>query len=108
MSVPSPLRLYQQQAVRTATPAMLIDKLYSIGVSAAQAGDGARARRALVELTAALDLDRGGELAENLRGLYDFSIRAATEGNLGIVAEILSGLREAWREATLEPVVAAA
>ncbi|WP_420456804.1 flagellar export chaperone FliS [Rubrivirga sp.] len=108
MPAPSPLRLYQQQAVRTASPAALVDKLYGIGVSAAQAGDTARTRRALVELTAALDLDRGGELAENLQGLYDFSIRAATEGDLGVVVEILSGLRQAWRQATLAPVAAAA
>ncbi len=103
MPAPNPLRLYQQQAVRNASPAVLIDKLYGIGLSAAQTGDAARTRRALVELTAALDLERGGELAENLRGLYDFSIRAANAGDLGVVAEVLDGLRDAWRQAALAP-----
>lgn len=103
----SPLRLYQQQAVRAASPAALVDKLYSLGIGAARSGDAARTRRVLVELTTALDADRGGELADNLRGLYDFSIRAASDGDLGIVEEILTGLREAWREATLSPAAAA-
>lgn len=108
MPAPNPLRLYQQQAVLSASPAVLVDKLYGIGVSAAQKGDAARTRRALVELTAALDTERGGELAESLRDLYDFSIRAATAGDLDVVVEILSGLRDAWRQAVLAPAAAAA
>ena len=103
----TPLRQYQQQAVRTSSPAQLVDKLYGIGVAAAEAGDADRARRALVELTAALDLERGGEVAARLYGLYAFSIRAASEGDLATVAEVLGGLREAWREATLALPVAA-
>ena len=101
MPAPNALRLYQQQAVLSASPAELVDKLYGIGIAAAQTGDASRARRALVELTAALDPERGGEIAERLRGLYEFAIRAASEGDLGIVAELLSGLRDAWRQAVL-------
>ena len=103
----SPQRRYQQQAVRTASPAQLVDKLYGIGVAAARAGDADRARRALVELTAALDRERGGAVAEGLYELYAFSLNAAAEGDLATVAEILGGLREAWREATLAVPVAA-
>ncbi len=106
MPAPNPLRLYQQQAVLSASPAELVDKLYGIGLTAAQQGDAPRTRRALVELTAALDPERGGEVAEGLRGLYEFSIRAASEGDLGVVAEILSGLRDAWRQAALVPAAA--
>ena len=103
----NPLRQYQQQAVRTASPAQLVDKLYGIGVAAAEAGDGDRVRRALVELMAALDLERGGAVAEGLHGLYTFSLKAVAEGDLATVAEILGGLRGAWREATLPLPVAA-
>ena len=103
----NPLRQYQQQAVRTASPAQLVDKLYGIGVAAAEVGDADRTRRAVVELMAALDVERGGAVAEGLHGLYTFSLRAASEGDLATVAEILGGLREAWREATLALPVAA-
>ena len=101
MPTPAALRQYQQQAVRSASPAALVDKLYEIGIGAVRAGDAARARRALVELTGALDMDRGGELAEQLRGLYEFSIRAVTAGDFETVSELLSGLREAWRAGPL-------
>lgn len=104
----SPLRLYQQQAVRTASPAELVDKLYGIGVSAALAGDAPRARRALVELSSALDAERGGEIAATLGDLYAFALRSANAGDLGLVAELLGGLREAWREGVLAPARAAA
>ena len=103
----SPLRLYQQQAVLSASPAELIDKLYGIGVTAAQSGDAPRTRRALFELSAALDVERGGEVAEGLGDLYEFALRATNDGDLDTVAELLSGLRDAWRQATLAPAFAA-
>ena len=99
----SPLRLYQQQAVLSASPAELIDKLYGIGVTAAQQGDAPRTRRVLVELTSALDAERGGEVAESLHDLYDYALRATTEGDLDTVSELLSGLRDAWRRGVLAP-----
>ena len=106
MPSPNALRAYQQQAIRTASPAELIDKLYGIGVAAAQSGDAARTRRALVELAGAVDTERGGELADGLLALYDYAIRATTEGDLETVADLLGGLRESWREATLRPAAA--
>ena len=101
MSSPHALRLYQQQAVGSASPAALIDKLYGIGVTAARGADPVRARRALVELIAALDLERGGEMAATLRELYTFALRSVNAGDLEIVAELLEGLREAWRAGPL-------
>ena len=97
----NPLRLYQQQSVRSASPAELVDKLYGIGVTAARAGDAARTRRALVELTGALDLERGGEIASTLRDLYEWGIRATSTGDLDAVADVLDGLRDAWRQSAL-------
>ena len=103
MPTPNPLRLYQQQSVRSASPAELVDKLYGIGVKAARAGDGARTRRVLVELAGALDHERGGEIAAGLADLYDWAIRATSTGDLDAVAEVLDGLRDAWRQSTLAP-----
>ena len=78
-----------------------MDKLYGIGVTAARAGDAPRTRRALVELAAALDHERGGEVAAGLGDLYDYCIRATSTGDLDVVAEVLDGLRGAWRQSTL-------
>ncbi|MEO0557948.1 MAG: flagellar export chaperone FliS [Bacteroidota bacterium] len=97
----SALRAYQHQAIHSASPAELIDKLYGIGLTAAQNDDTARTRRVLVELVAAVDTERGGDLAEGLIALYDFALRATSDGDLKTVAELLSDLRETWREATL-------
>ena len=102
----SPLRLYQQQSVRSASPAELVDKLYGIGVTAARAGDAARTRRALVELAASLDVERGGEVATGLADLYDWGIRATSTGELDAVADVLGGLRDAWRQAMAAPATA--
>lgn len=107
MPAPNALRQYQQQAVQTASPEALVDKLYGIGVTAAHAGDAPKTQRVLVELMSALDLEGGGEIAGRLHDLYEFSMRAASEGDLEVVAEILEGLREAWREAMRQPAVAA-
>ena len=93
------LRAYQHQAIHSASPAELIDKLYGIGLTAAQNDDVARTRRALVELVAAVDSERGGDLAEGLIALYDFALRATSDGDLATVADLLSGLRATWREA---------
>ena len=103
MPAPNPLRQYQQQSVRSATPAELVDKLYGIGVTAARAGDEARTRRVLVELAGALDYERGGEIAASLSDLYDYGIRATSTGDLDVVADILNGLRDAWRQSALAP-----
>lgn len=65
-----------------------------------------RAVRILEEgLKAGLDLERGGELAANLRGLYDFCIVRLTEANLrndaAILDEVMGLIRpvaDGWNE----------
>lgn len=57
-----------------------------------------RAVRILEEgLKAALDMENGGELAANLRSVYDFCIFRLTEANLrndaGMVAEVIKVIR---------------
>lgn len=72
------------------------------------AGKGAyigRAVRILEEgLKAGLDMERGGELAVNLRGLYDYCVARLTEANLrnddaalADVVRIIEPLVEGWR-----------
>jgi flagellar protein FliS len=62
-----------------------------------------RATRILVELTAALDHRRGGEIALQLARLYDYMLRRLNEANLrqadeplGEVLVLLATLTEAW------------
>jgi flagellar protein FliS len=57
----------------------------------------------LGELRGSLDLDKGGELARNLSGLYDYMVRRVLHANLnndtralGEVLSLLGEIREAW------------
>jgi flagellar secretion chaperone FliS len=55
------------------------------------------------ELQGSLDVEQGGEMAQNLAALYDYSIRALTEANqqnsqekLDEVAKIFINIKEGW------------
>jgi flagellar protein FliS len=96
-----PLRQYQQQALSAASPTEIIDKLYGIGVAAAHRGDVQKTRRVLTELMASLDHERGGELAGRLYDLYDYALRETADGNVAAAADVLTSLRESWREGVL-------
>ncbi len=57
----------------------------------------------IAELRGSLDLEKGGTLAQNLNGLYDYMIRRLIEANLasdaGYISEVLGLLgeiRSAW------------
>jgi flagellar protein FliS len=64
-----------------------------------------RASRIVVGLQAALDLDKGGDLATNLNELYSYIIRRILHINihndleaLGEVRSLIAEVREAWRQ----------
>ena len=95
------MRQYQQQAVRSASPEQLIDKLYEIAVASCYRGDRVKLRAALVQLVSALNFEQGGEIAERLHALYEFCLAQSIEGDLDAVGEVLSGLRSAWKEGVL-------
>jgi len=61
----------------------------------------------LTELTAALDMERGGEIAENLASLYDYMVKRLTEANiknntepLREVESLIISLKEGFSEAS--------
>lgn len=65
----------------------------------------ARASRIVVGLQAALDLDKGGDLAANLNELYSYLVRRILHVNihndllvLEEVRSLISEVREAWRQ----------
>ena len=111
---------YQTNAIHTASPEQLVVMLYDgclrflrRAEKAAEEGRPAavteavsRATAIIMELNATLDMDRGGEIAANLRSLYFFLHRhlldASREGStdklrqaLGLVGD----LRDAFAEA---------
>jgi len=64
----------------------------------------------ILELKLALDMDKGGELAQNLNNLYEFWIVQLSEINmkkdakaLNPIIDMVSELKDTWREAAKRP-----
>ena len=110
---------YLTQQIVTASPAKLVYMLYDKAISslreaivAVQTGDvglrwraNNRAIEIISHMWSTLDLDRGGEIAENLSRLFPFMIGRLTEVDLRDDAQpaieviaLLEPLRDAWRE----------
>ncbi len=115
---------YREMEIRTATPEMVIVKLYEgairfiraarahqeAGHIAGRASSIAKALAIVNELQHSLDLERGGEIARNLDSLYFFVTDRLLEANLrgttaplDVSAGILSTLNEAWVEIARRP-----
>ena len=111
---------YKQTSVETADRGRLIILIYDhcikwcgIAREAIESGNKLRRSQAIVkvqagitELVCSLDMEKGGDIAINLRRLYDFYTRHLTEGNLknseqhvADVQSMLTSLREAWTQA---------
>jgi flagellar protein FliS len=111
--------------IRTATPEMLVVKLYEgalrfiraarahqeAGHIAGRATAIAKALAIVNELQHSLDLEQGGEIAHNLDSLYFFVTDRLLEANLrgtlpplDVATSILSTLNEAWIEIARRPI----
>jgi flagellar protein FliS len=120
---------YTQNAILTATPEKLVEMLYQkavelIGEALLNIKNAERRNKYLVQaeeivlyLNTILDMEKGGEISQNLRSLYDFIYRQMIEGNvnadpekLKISKELLEELLETWKEvekkAKLRPAMA--
>ena len=95
------MRQYQKQAIVSASPDQLIAKMYDLAVAACRRNDRAKLRAVLVELTASLNFEKGGELAQRLHALYEYCLRECGTGDLNMIAELLDGLRSAWKQGVL-------
>lgn len=119
---------YRSNSVMTASPGQLVVMLYDGAVrflkqaeiamgegAEAHAGDRIAKAEAIVdELLVTLDLERGGEIAERLQGIYVFCKRLMIEARLERDGEklvrtagLLGELREAFHEAAASMVPAA-
>jgi flagellar protein FliS len=110
---------YAESSVLTASPERLVVMLYDGAIrflrqaahamregTPEQANDRlARANAILTELNCALDVERGGEVAERLRMIYLFCKRHTADANLhrdpaglDAVVKLLGELRDSWAQ----------
>ena len=125
---PSSSAAYKQQSILTATPGQLVVMLYdgclrflNQAAYAMRGGDIAesnarlsRAEAIIEELHATLDMEKGGEIAENLRSIYTFlsgylieSVTQQDPVKLRRAMDLLMELREAFSQAAKTSAAAA-
>ena len=112
-------RQYQTQQIMTASPAMLVFMLFDKAISSLNAAVRAiaandvqerwrannRAMEVIFHLQMTLNMELGGEVAENLDRLYGFMLNRLPRVDMKNdpkpaeeVIELLAPLRESWRE----------
>jgi flagellar secretion chaperone FliS len=126
--VTSGYQAYQSNSVFTATPEQLVIMLYDGALRFSRRALGAwangdkpgattavgRVTAIVHELNATLDMDKGGEIAENLRSIYTFlsgylveSVTQQDPVKLRRAMELLMELREAFSQAAKKTAAAA-
>ena len=112
---------YQETAVSTQSRGRLIVMLYDGAIRflrqaiadiercdyAAKGMHISKAQDIIFELNSVLDMEQGGQIAQNLRGLYNFMHKHLSEANfrkdpqmIREVIEILEELNQSWRAIT--------
>lgn len=120
MLAQNPYAQYQQAQIETAPPEQLLLMLYDGAIRFSNVAKKAiedkdfqvanthcmKVQNILTELIVTLDMEVGGELAQNLFDLYDYMNRLSMQANLqkdpGPIDEILTHLKElrmAWAQA---------
>ena len=115
------LGVYQQTAVTTQNKGRLIVMLYDGAIKflkqaianlaardyEAKGRNISKAQDIIVELNTVLDMNAGGEVAQNLRGLYNFMNRHLSQANIKCDAQmiqevisLLEELNQSWRAIT--------
>lgn len=112
------LKSYQEHSISTQSRGRLIVMLYEGAIKflrqaledleqndfASKGRNIARAQDILFELNTVLDMENGGEIAQNLRSLYNFMMRHLMQANVRkdphMIKEVISLLEElnhGWR-----------
>jgi len=97
MDAANRMRQYQHQAIASSSPAQLVLKLYDLGILCCRRDDRSKLRAVIAELIGSLNFEEGGEIADRLYSLYQYCLNESIDGDLTIVGEVLSGLRDAWK-----------
>jgi len=113
------LQAYQSNSIQSASPLQLVVMLYDGAIRFIKQGQAAmeardlyaqntslqRAQKIVAELMSCLDMDQGGEVANNLFALYTYAYNQLVEGNmtddprcLAQSLQVLEGLRASWVE----------
>ena len=113
--------VYQETAISTQNRGRLIVMLYDGAVkflrqaiedigrgdAAAKGRHISKAQDILFELNTVLDMEKGGQIAQNLRSLYNFMQRHLTQANIRKdphmireVIDLLEELNQSWRVIT--------
>lgn len=101
MYAANPMRQYQEQAIASSSPAQLILKLYDLGIQCCLQDDRPKLRAVLAELVGSLNFEEGGDIANRLYSLYEYCLNESIDGDLSAVKDVLSGLRDAWKQGVL-------
>lgn len=91
---------YQRQAIKNASPAELIGKLYDFAIQACHKKEKEKVRESLSVLIKSLNFDY--EISGELYGLYEYCQRQAENGKFEEVCELLEPIREAWNEGVVK------
>ena len=115
-------REYKRKQVETAKPGQLIVMLYDATLESLRKAEEAnkvknpenieiyhnaliKAQNIITELMVALDMEKGGEVANNLFKLYEFMLKRLVDANITKTVEpiqevrqLLENLREAWAD----------
>ena len=115
------LNAYQETAVLTQNKGQIIVMLYDGAVKflkqairdleakdyAAKGRNIAKAQNIILELNTVLDMEGGGEIAQNLRSLYNFMNKHLNQANVRSdtrmireVIDLLEELNQSWRAIT--------
>ncbi|MFA0737140.1 MAG: hypothetical protein LKKZDAJK_000219 [Candidatus Fervidibacter sp.] len=103
---------YLQQMVETATPVQLIGLLFRRGRELMEEAEQAlternleradetltKAQKIVAELISSLDMEKGGDIAVNLRRLYTFVWERLLHANLRKSVEPLQDAKQVWAQ----------
>ncbi|HBA83830.1 MAG TPA: flagellar export chaperone FliS [Verrucomicrobia bacterium] len=116
------VRKYQEVNITTASPMELIVMLYDDCIRSLEKAEKAfdmegperietinntllHAQDIITELAVSLDMEKGGQIAQNLQKLYDFMVNHLSHANINKVVKpvsdvkkMMNELREAWKE----------
>ena len=100
------VNIYKEHEINMSSPEKCVLHLYDAAIQSCVMGQEERAGRALAMLIDGLDFKMGGEVANQLMGLYDYCLRLVHRQQFDHPTKILRSLREAWQSALTEKFAA--
>jgi len=99
-----PQLVYQQQAVKNASPLQLVEKMYDLLIQATYREDGQKVKEILSTLIAGLNFDH--EPADQLFAIYRYCQDLARKKEFEQIREVMEPIRETWDQVANKSVAA--